>query len=92
MNKTEHIKESAYMIVSDMAFLFSINEGMPIVTVINLKNTKTMAHFRAVNNQLLLSSSNLSEANKYKVMLLVERNKEFLLGGLMQWANTQKIK
>lgn len=92
MTKREAIENKAYMILSDLAFCF-INEGQNNKLIaINLKNINQIANFRIRGKDLLLCESNMSKENTYKAMLIVERNKERLIDGMIKWVNTQNKK
>lgn len=91
MTKVDKIKNSAYMVLANMAIVFEKTSTLNKLNVINLKNTEQITSFRIVDaSTILLISSNMSEANKYKSMLIVERNKSSLIGGYASWVNTQK--
>ena len=91
MKKVDNIKNSAYMVLSDLAFIFAKDEGMRRLIVYNVKNISQMAIFNIMNDgRFLLNSSDLSETNTYKAIALIERNKMDLIEGYKLWESTQK--
>lgn len=91
MKSVEKIKDRAYMVLSDLAFCFDINEYNKIIKIYNLKNIKQVTLLLVRNDgSFLLRNSNMSEANKYKGLAIAERNKEELMEGLRQWESILK--
>ena len=91
MSKLSSIRDSAYMVLDDLAFNFSVLSSRYCVIVTNLRNTDQRAVFQLrSDNSFILTSYTFSEQGKYKPIALVERNKDFLVRGLCSWANTQK--
>ena len=92
MNKLDSIKDKAYMVLCNLAFLFYKRDNVKIVSVYNLKNLRQKAEFNIIENRMLLRDSSMSEANTYKAMAILERNKDFLLEGYKKWESTQNNK
>ena len=96
MSKAEEIKQKAVMILNDIAFGFSTVDGHPRLVAVNLKNIKQTATFlpreKERKKDFQLVNSALSEANTYKTMIIVEKNKAYLLEELNKWENTQRKK
>ena len=91
MSKLSSIKDSAYMVLDDLAFGFGTVQSGYCVIVTNLKNTDQRAVFQLrADNSFVMTSYTFSEQGKYKPIALVERNKDFLVRGLYSWASTQK--
>ncbi|MCM1237588.1 MAG: hypothetical protein NC489_46590 [Ruminococcus flavefaciens] len=87
MTKKETIENNAYMILNELAFLFISDSTGNKVAVVNLKNINQSANFRVRGKDLLLCESSMSKENTYKAMLIVERNKQRLVGELNRWAS-----
>lgn len=91
MTKIDKVKNSAYMVLNDFAFCFDRNDdGSKFITVYNLKNVGQCSLFIIGKDLIRLKSSNMSEANKYKSLFIIERNKEGLRRGYAEWESTQK--
>ena len=90
MKREDEIKKQAYMMLCELAFLFSKQDGVRKIHVFNMKNIRQTAEFNIVSNRIILSNSTMSETNTYKAMLIAERNKEFLFKGFKKWESTQK--
>lgn len=88
MSKLDVILDNSYMVLSQLAFVFRKGN---YIDVYNVKDIKQITTFRIRDAEsILLCESNMSEANKYKSMAIIERNKKFLIGGYSQWVNTQR--
>lgn len=89
--KIEEVKNNSYMMIYSLAFQFFMKDGIYYIKVTNLKNLKQISIFRVIGyKSILFCSSNMSEANKYKSIAIVERNKRELIEGCKEWVNTQK--
>jgi ABC-type lipoprotein release transport system permease subunit len=92
MTRREKIEDEAYMILQEIAFLFSINEDKCEVVAVNLKNPNQKAVFYQRDKDLLFIESNMSKENTYRTMLIAERNKEELIEGMNKWESTLQTK
>lgn len=83
--KIEDVKRQAFLVMSEMAFLVCKNENnRPFLRVLNLNNLSIYLDCNIYNNQFRLRSTNMSEVNKYKVLLYIERNKDRILRSLKE--------
>lgn len=88
MKKVERIMDDAYMVLSNLAFLFKPGN---VIEVFNTKNITQKAVYRIRDSEsVLLCDCNMSEANKYKSMAIMERNKKFLIEGYSEWLDKCK--
>lgn len=90
MNKLDSLKDRAYMVLCNLAFLFCKRNNVRKVSVYNIKNPNQKAEFNIIENRMLLSDSSMSDANTYKAMAILERNKDFILEGYKKWESIQK--
>lgn len=80
--KREIIEDRAYMILSDIAFDYEEIDGKLFLTVTDLNSLRHKAFFAVRENDFMYLKGNMSKENMYKVMFIVEKNKEMLMGGL----------
>ena len=91
MKKVDIIKDESYMVLSGLAFRFLVKNNQYFIEVINLKNLSQSSIFIIRDmSSILFCRSNMSEANKYKSIAIVERNKKDLVEGCKLWVSTQK--
>lgn len=80
MTKIEDIKRKSFMVMFDMAFINRRGvDNIPFLEVINLKNTSQYLICGIYDGELRFRETNMSETNKYKVLLYIERNKKVIL-------------
>lgn len=86
--KIETLKSRAYMILSNLAFVF---DDLGTIKVYSVKNARQIATYRIIDkNTIRFINSNTSEVNRWKSMALIERNKAELIKGYTTWENIQK--
>lgn len=91
MTRLDVIKKAAYMVISDLSYCFEKQNNIRYIRVYNNKNlNQTTLFLVRPDGSCLIQGSNMSEANKYKCMALLERNKAELVRGYIMWENTQK--
>lgn len=91
MTKLDKVKNSAYMVISDLSYCFEKHNNIRYIRVYNNKDLKQTTLFLVrPDGSCLMQGSNMSEANKYKCLALLERNKAELLRGYIAWESTQK--
>lgn len=81
-SKREIVEDKAYMILSDIAFDYKKVDDKIFLRATNLNTLRHEAFFVARDNDFMYFKSNMSKEIIYKVMYIVEKNKEMLLGGL----------
>lgn len=80
--RREIIEEEAYMVLSDIAFGFEEINGKVFLAAMNLKNLQQKAFFAIRKEDFMYMKGNMSKQNTYKTMLIVEKNKAMLMGGI----------
>ena len=91
MARVDLIKNSAFMVLGGLAFVFDKTNSTPTILVYNLKNISQYTKFVIMDDgRILFTDSNMSEANKWKSIALVERNKSTLIEGYKEWVSIQR--
>lgn len=81
----EILEDNAFMVLWGFAFCFEKD----LLKVYNLNRPEEFATYRYGKDRFFYKESNLNEADTYKVLAIVERNKEELLKGYNEWESIQ---
>ena len=78
MTQLEQLENEAILIIDNIAFKkIKINNNIMLLAT-NIKNIKQTILFKYVNNNFVLVNGDMSEANTYKTLYSIEKNKSIL--------------
>ncbi len=86
MTKLERVENSAILIMSDIAFVYEMENNIKVLRAYDLKDLRKRAMFAVCKGEKIrMVESSLSELKNYKAMLFAERNNQLLLRGYAKW-------
>lgn len=78
MTQLEQLENEAILIIDNIAFKkIKINNNIMLLAT-NIKNIKQTILFKYVNNNFVMVNGDMSEANTYKTLYSIEKNKSIL--------------